>query len=72
MLGLFSLCGQKLRLSSLLKGHYANPPTCQDPVQKEFIKTALLLMQQLGEYDKDFCVELMVQFLEADREVRYV
>ena len=54
----------------MVTGHYANPPTCQDPVQKEFIMAALNLMHQLGVYDKDFCVEMMVQFMEGDQEVR--
>ncbi len=45
-------------------------PSCLNEHQKEFITSSLTLMQSLGVYDKDFYVELMVQFMESDMDVR--
>ena len=48
----------------------ADPPTCLNEHQKAFIVEALRLMQSMGLYDREFYTELMVQFLEADADVR--
>jgi hypothetical protein len=50
--------------------HHTNTPTCADPEQKTFILVAIKGMQAMGVLDKDFVIEMLVQFLDGDREVR--
>ena len=50
--------------------HHTTPPSCQDPIQKDFISKAIMLLTTLGIYDRDFYMELMVQFMDADSDVR--
>ena len=47
-----------------------DPPTCLDEEQKTFIVAALQCLSKLGIKDKDFITEMMVQFLDGDKEVR--
>lgn len=46
------------------------PPTCLVEDQKAFILAALQALNKLGVKDKDFVIEMMVQFLDGDKEVR--
>jgi hypothetical protein len=39
--------------------------------QKAFIVAALQALNKLGVKDKEFVTEMMVQFLDGDKEVRY-
>lgn len=48
-----------------------NPPSCVNEHQKRFIMAGLTMMQTLGIYGREFYTELMVQFLEADSDVRW-
>ena len=52
--------------------HHTTPPSCQDPVQKEFISKAVQLLTAMGTYDRDYFMELLVQLMEADSDVRLV
>ena len=52
--------------------HHTHPPTCMVEVEKAFIKKAVELLQLLGTHDRDFYVELMVQFLDGDKDMRSV
>jgi hypothetical protein len=52
--------------------HHTNTPTCADSEQKTFILAAIRGMQAMGILDKDFVIEMLVQFLDGDREVRYL
>ncbi|KAL3860750.1 hypothetical protein ACJMK2_010825 [Sinanodonta woodiana] len=56
-------------ISSVLN-HHKDPPTCMRSDQKNFILSSLKTMQKLGLQDKDFFTELLVQFLDGDKEVR--
>ena len=56
----------------LLLGPKRNAPSSLVHDQKQFILVALELMQALGVYNRDFYVELMVQFMESDMDVRYI
>ena len=49
-----------------------DPPTCLDPNQKAFIEAALKLLQALGIWDREFYAELFTQFLDADKDIRYL
>ena len=48
-----------------------DPPTCLVEEQKAFIVAALQALNKLGVKDKEFVTEMMVQFLDGDKEVRY-
>ncbi|XP_062569311.1 WD repeat-containing protein 97-like isoform X2 [Saccostrea cucullata] len=50
--------------------HHKEPPTCLVEEQKNFIISALRAMSKFGVKDKEFVSELMVQFLDGDKEVR--
>ncbi|CAG5117443.1 unnamed protein product, partial [Candidula unifasciata] len=50
--------------------HHASPPACSVTEQKEFILTALKALATLTVKEKEVVVELMVQFLLGDTEVR--
>ena len=52
-------------------GDQKNSPSCVNEHQKKFIVEALQVIQTLGIYGRDYYTELMAQFLEADKEVRY-
>lgn len=56
-------------LSAVLNDH-KEPPTCMDDKQKSFIVSSLRLLNNLNIRDKEFITELMVQFLDGDKEVR--
>ncbi|XP_071172379.1 WD repeat-containing protein 97-like isoform X3 [Mytilus edulis] len=47
-----------------------DPPTCLVEDQKSFIVAALQALSKLGIRDMDFITEMMVQFLDGDKEVR--
>lgn len=47
-----------------------DPPTCLVEEQKAFIVAALQALNKLGVKDKEFVTEMMVQFLDGDKEVR--
>ena len=49
-----------------------DPPTCLVEEQKAFIVAAIQALSKLGIKDKDFITEMMVQFLDGDKEVRSV
>lgn len=49
---------------------HKEPPTCMVEEQKNFIISALRAMSKFGIKDKEFVSELMVQFLDGDKEVR--
>ena len=51
-------------------GDQKDLPTCINPQQKKFIGSSLKLVHSLGSWEKDFYVELLLQFLEADNDVR--
>ena len=51
--------------------HHKDPPTCMMEDQRNFIVTAIKTLHQMGTHDKDFVTELLVQFLDGDKEVRY-
>lgn len=59
---------QKMLLTAL--NHHANTPSCADPEQKTFILAAIKGLQAMGICDKEFVVEMLVQFLDGDSEVR--
>ncbi len=48
-----------------------NAPSCVDTDQKQFILLALQLLQTMGVYNRNFYAELMVQFVDGDRDIRY-
>ncbi|XP_022106675.1 WD repeat-containing protein 97-like isoform X2 [Acanthaster planci] len=48
----------------------SSPPTCQDEDEKGFILMALKALQAMSNPDTEMIVELIVQFLEGDKEVR--
>ncbi|OWF56397.1 WD repeat-containing protein [Mizuhopecten yessoensis] len=50
--------------------HSKEPPTCLVTSQKSFILSSLRAMTKFGLYDKEYITELMVQFLDGDKEVR--
>ncbi|XP_033754622.1 WD repeat-containing protein 97-like isoform X2 [Pecten maximus] len=50
--------------------HSKEPPTCMVSSQKSFILSSLKAMTKFGLYDKEYITELMVQFLDGDKEVR--
>ena len=52
--------------------HHTHPPTCLDPTEKAFIMESIQLMKALSVYDVDFYTELIAQFLDGDKEVRYI
>lgn len=56
-------------LIGVLNNH-KDPPTCLVEEQKNFIISALRAMSKFGVKDKEFVTELMVQFLDGDKEVR--
>lgn len=57
-------------LYGVFGGHQCGAPSCQNPLDREFILEALGVMQLLGVYDRDFFAELMVQFLDGSRDIR--
>ncbi|XP_067652672.1 WD repeat-containing protein 97-like isoform X2 [Haliotis asinina] len=59
---------QKAIYSAL--NHHSNPPTCAVEDEKAFILSSIRCLQVLAVKDIDFVVEMMVQFLDGDREVR--
>ncbi|KAK7114553.1 WD repeat-containing protein 97-like isoform X2 [Littorina saxatilis] len=59
---------QKMLLSSL--NHHTHTPSCAEPEQKAFILTAIKALQAMGICDKEFVLEMLVQFLDGDRDVR--
>ncbi|KAK3085393.1 hypothetical protein FSP39_002701 [Pinctada imbricata] len=50
--------------------HPKDPPTCLVEEQKNFIMSALRAMSKFSSRDKEFVTELLVQFLDGDKEVR--
>ncbi|GFS24658.1 WD repeat-containing protein KIAA1875-like isoform X3 [Elysia marginata] len=50
--------------------HHTTPPSCAQPDQRNFIVAALRALTTFGIKDKDVLAELMVQFLDGDRDVR--
>ncbi|XP_038077425.1 WD repeat-containing protein 97-like isoform X3 [Patiria miniata] len=48
----------------------SSPPTCQDEDQKGFILMSLKALQAMTNPDTEMVVELIVQFLDGDKEVR--
>nr|KAG5693101.1 hypothetical protein BaRGS_014051 [Batillaria attramentaria] len=60
----------KMVLTAL--NHHTNTPSCAVPDEKTFILAAIKTMQAMGVLDKEFVVEMLVQFLDGDREVRVV
>ncbi|KAK3741975.1 hypothetical protein RRG08_024721 [Elysia crispata] len=50
--------------------HHTNPPSCAQPDQRNFILAGLRALTTFGIKDKDVLAELMVQFLDGDRDVR--
>lgn len=46
-------------------------PSCAIENQKRFILYCLKALQHLGMKDRDYITELMLQYLDGDREVRY-
>ena len=50
--------------------HHTTPPSCAEPEQKTFILAAIKGLQSMGILDKEFVLEMLVQFLDGDREVR--
>ena len=51
-------------------GDHENPPSCLDPYSKDFLLSTLRLLHGLNMWNRDFYAELMVQFLEGDKDVR--
>ena len=49
-----------------------NPPRCTDALGKLFLIDAIKLIQALGVINKDYVMELMLQYLQGDREIRLV
>ena len=52
--------------------HVTQAPTCVVEIEKIFIQKAIELLLVLNHHDRDFYVELMVQFLDGDKDVRCV
>ena len=52
--------------------HAKDPPTCMVEEQKNFILSAIRAMSKFNIKDKEFVTELLVQFLDGDKEVRSV
>lgn len=52
--------------------HHASPPECSVTEQKVFILSALKTLAALMIKEKDVVVELLVQFLIGDTDVRYI
>ncbi|GFN75135.1 WD repeat-containing protein kiaa1875-like isoform x3 [Plakobranchus ocellatus] len=50
--------------------HHTNPPSCAQPDQRNFILASLRALTVFGIKDKDVLAELMVQFLDGDKDVR--
>ena len=59
-----------LQVLYVIFSHHTHPPTCAVEVEKTFIRKAIEVMQVLGKYDRNFFTELMVQFLDGDKEIR--
>ncbi|XP_048253419.1 WD repeat-containing protein 97-like isoform X2 [Haliotis rufescens] len=59
---------QKAIYSAL--NHHSKPPTCAVEAEKAFILSSVRCLQVLAVKDMDFVVEMMVQFLDGDRDVR--
>ncbi|XP_005105308.1 WD repeat-containing protein 97 isoform X2 [Aplysia californica] len=56
-------------LASVLN-HHSTPPTCSVKEQKDFIMSALRALASFAVKDKDVIAEMMVQFLDGDRDIR--
>ena len=50
--------------------HHKEPPTCMVEDERNFIVTAIKTLHKMGTHDKDFVTEMLVQFLDGDKEVR--
>ncbi|XP_033626173.1 WD repeat-containing protein 97-like isoform X4 [Asterias rubens] len=48
----------------------SNPPTCQDQDEKSFILMSLRALQAMTNPDAEMITELIVQFLDGDKDVR--
>jgi hypothetical protein len=45
-------------------------PSCLDELEKEFIRTSLKLLVAMQAIEKELFMELMMQYLDGDKEVR--
>lgn len=52
--------------------HHTHPPTCVSPVEKTFIFKSIELLSLLDCHDRQFFIELMAQFLDGDKDIRFV
>ena len=52
--------------------NHTDPPSCANPQQKAFLLKALELLHGLGIYNKAFYSHLLVQFLDGDKDIRYL
>lgn len=50
--------------------HHKEPPTCMVEDERNFIVTSIRTLHKMGTHDKDFVTEMLVQFLDGDKEVR--
>lgn len=68
-----SLAHQVVKAISGILNHQKDFPTCMIEEQRNYIVISLKAMQKLlMTPDKEFVTELLVQFLDGDKEVRLV
>ena len=60
---------QRTLLGALRDGR-SGPPTCLDPYGKDLLLSGLRLLHSLNMWDRDFYAEVMVQFIEGDKDAR--